>query len=148
MINWGATINISATEQSGPITTGTSFNQPHYAALLLPAVVPAYLDDGSYNFGFPNNLLNGSHNPIASARRNLRERPQFLLFTSGWLRVNFAKWLNYRLDVAQYYITGRRTDYFDQEFGSGYSVNGELTEYDMRRRKITVKNMLNVDYTI
>ena len=148
LINWGATINISATEQSGPITTGTSFNQPHYAALLLPAVVPAYLDDGSYNFGFPNNLLNGSHNPIASARRNLRERPQFLLFTSGWLRVNFAKWLNYRLDVAQYYITGRRTDYFDQEFGSGYSVNGELTEYDMRRRKITVKNMLNVDYTI
>ncbi len=148
LINWGVQMNVSATEQSGPMTTGTSYNQPHYASLLLPSVVPPYLEDGSYNFDFPNNLLNGNHNPLASARENIRKRPQFLLFTTGWVRVNLTKWLNYRFDVNHYYITGRRTDYFDQDFGSGYGTNGELTEYDSRRRKTTIKNMLNVNATI
>lgn len=148
LINWGVQTNVSATNQTGPLTTGTSYNMPHYAALLLPAVVPAYLDDGSYNFQFPGGLLNTTHNPIASANENIRKRPQVLLFGSGWLRVNFTKWLDYRFDVSTYYITGRRFDYFDQNFGSGYSYNGELTDYDSRRLKTTVKNMLNFNYTL
>ncbi|NGF58373.1 hypothetical protein G5B00_17915, partial [Parapedobacter sp. SGR-10] len=118
------------------------------AALLLPAVVPAYLEDGSYNFRFPNNLLNGNHNPIASAYDNIRQRPQFTLFTSAWARVNFKPWLNFTSDVAQYYITGRRVDYFDKEFGSGFGANGELTNYNSRRVKITNRNTLNFNYTI
>ncbi|MBD5200073.1 MAG: SusC/RagA family TonB-linked outer membrane protein [Bacteroidales bacterium] len=148
LINWGAQANASATEQSGPLTTGTNYNMPHFAALLLPAVVTPYLEDGSYNFQFPGGLLNTTHNPIASAKENIRKRPQLLLFGSAWLRVNFTKWLDYRFDVATYYILGRRFDYFDQNFGSGYAVNGELTDYDSRRLKTTIKNMLNFNYTI
>lgn len=68
---------------------------PHYAALLLPSVVPAYLEDGSYNFRFPNNLLNGNHNPIASARDNIRKRPQFNLFASAWVRLNITDWARF-----------------------------------------------------
>ncbi len=148
LINWGLNTNISSTEQSGPLTSGSSYNIPHYAALLLPSVVPPYLEDGSYNFRFPNNLLNGNHNPIASAYDNIRERPQFSLFTSGWARINFKPWLNLTSDVSQYYITGRREDYFDQDFGSGYGVNGDLTSYNSRRVKLTNRNTLNFNYTI
>ena len=129
-INWGASANISRTEQSGPLTSGSNYNMPHYAALLLPSVVPAYLEDGSYNFRFPNNLLNGNHNPIASARDNIRKRPQFNLFVSAWVRLNITDWLDFRSDISQYYITGRRSDYFDRDFGTGYLVGGELTDYD------------------
>lgn len=148
LINWGVQANVSATNQTGPLTTGTNYNMPHFAALLLPSVVPPYLDDGSYNFQFPGGLLNTTHNPVASANENIRERPQVLLFGSGWLRVNFTKWLDYRFDIGTYYITGRRFDYFDQNFGSGFAVNGELTDYDSRRLKTTIKNMLNFNYTI
>ncbi|ERJ59909.1 hypothetical protein M472_14145 [Sphingobacterium paucimobilis HER1398] len=148
LINWGLNSTISATDQSGPLTAGTSYNMPHYAALLLPSVVPAYLSDGSYNFSFPNNLLNGSHNPIASAYDNIRERPQFSLLTSGWVRVNIKPWLDFKSDISQYYITGRRIDYFGREFGSGYGANGDLTNYNSRRIKLTNKNTLNFNYTI
>src|SRR5690606_29725121 len=148
LINWGLNSTISSTAQSGPLTSGSSYNMPHYAALLLPAVVPAYLEDGSYNLRFPNHLLNGNHNPIASAYDNIRQRPQFTLFTSAWARVNFKPWLNFTSDVAQYYITGRRVDYFDKEFGSGFGANGELTNYNSRRVKITNRNTLNFNYTI
>ena len=147
-INWGAAVNISRTEQSGPLTSGSNYNIPHYAALLLPSVVPVYLEDGSYNFRFPNNLLNGNHNPVASARENIRERPQFNLFASAWVRLNFTDWLDFRADIAQYYITGRRSDYFDSDFGTGYLTGGELTDYDSKRIKTTSKNMLNFNYTI
>ena len=147
-INWGASANISRTEQSGPLTSGSNYNMPHYAALLLPSVVPAYLEDGSYNFRFPNNLLNGNHNPIASARDNIRKRPQFNLFVSAWVRLNITDWLDFRSDISQYYITGRRSDYFDRDFGTGYLVGGELTDYDSKRLKTTNKNMLNFNYTL
>lgn len=147
-INWGLSANFSATGQTGPVTTGTAYNMPHFAGLLLPSVVPAYLDDGSYNFEFPGGLLNTTHNPIASARENIRKRPQTLMFGSGWLKVNFTKWLDYRFDIGTYYILGERTDYFDQRFGSGLAANGELTEFDSKRLKTTIKNMLNFNYTI
>lgn len=148
LINWGVNANFSRTKQSGPLGTGTSYNQPHYAALLLPSVVPAYLEDGSYNFQFPNNLLNGNHNPIASAKENIRRRPQMNLFTSGWLRLNLAKWVDFRADISQFYITGNRIDYFDKDFGSGYGGNGDMTEYDSKRVKLTSKNMFNFNHTI
>ena len=148
LINWGLKSAISSTGQSGPLTSGTNYNMPHYAALLLPSVVPAYLEDGSYNFRFPNNLLNGNHNPIASAYDNIRQRPQFTLFTSGWARINFKPWLDFTSDVSQYYITGRRVDYFDKEFGSGFGANGELTNYNSRRVKLINRNTLNFNYTI
>ncbi len=148
LINWGLNSTISSTAQSGPLTSGMSYNMPHYAALVLPAVIPAYLEDGSYNFRFPNNLLNGNHNPIASAYDNIRERPQFTLFTSGWARVNIKPWLNFTSDVSQYYITGQRVDYFDKDFGSGFGTNGVLTNYNSRRVKITNRNTLNFNYTI
>lgn len=146
-INWGANMNVSRTEQSGPLGTGTSHNMPHFAALLLPAVVPPYLEDGSYNFNFPNNLLNSTHNPIASAKENIRERPQFNMFASGWLRLNFNKGLDFRADVMQYYITGHRNDYFSKYFGSGIGSAGQLTVYDSKRIKTTSRNMLNFDYS-
>lgn len=147
-INWGASANVSRTEQSGPLTSGSNYNMPHYAALLLPPVVPAYLEDGSYNLRFPNNLLNGNHNPIASARENIRSRPQFNLFASAWVRINLTDWLDLRQDLSQYYITGRRSDYFDRDFGTGYPVGGELTDYDSKRLKTTSKTMLNFNYTL
>lgn len=147
LVNWGVSLNIGQTDQTGPVATGVLFNQPHYAALLLPNVVPAYLDDGSYNFQFPNNLLNGNHNPIASALENKRSRPQFNLNMVAWLRLNFTKWLDLRSDISEYYITGHRSDYFDKDFGSGYGGNGDLTVYDSKRVKITNKNMLNFNHT-
>ena len=33
-VNWGVTANVSRTEQNGPLTSGTNYNMPHYAALL------------------------------------------------------------------------------------------------------------------
>lgn len=148
LVNWGASLNISRTEQTGPLTSGTNYNIPHYSALLLPSVVPAYLEDGSYNFNFPNNLLNGTHNPIASAKENIRKRPVLNLFASAYLRLNITDWLNFRSDVSQYYITGGRFDYFDSDFGSGYATNGQLVSYNSKHVKLTNKNMLNFDYTL
>ncbi|NGM61231.1 SusC/RagA family TonB-linked outer membrane protein [Sphingobacterium sp. SGG-5] len=147
-ITWGLNSTISSTSQSGPLTSGLSYNMPHYAALLLPPVIPAYLEDGSYNFRFPNNLLNENHNPIASAYDNIRQRPQFSLLTSGWARIKFKPWLNFTSDLMQYYVTGRRMEYFDKDFGSGFGTNGVLTNYHSRRVKITNRNTLNFNYTL
>lgn len=145
--NWGVTANVSRTNQNGPLTSGTAYNMPHYAALLLPSVVPAYLEDGSYNFKFPNNLLNGNHNPVASAHDNIKNRPQFTLQSTAWVKLNIAKWLNFRADVNEYYITGHRTDYFDKDFGTGYLSDGQLVEYDSKRIKMTAKGMFNLNLT-
>lgn len=145
--NWGVTANVSRTEQNGPLTNGTNYNMPHYAALLLPGVVPAYLEDNSYNFKFPNNLLNGNHNPIASAHDNIKSRPQFTLQSTAWVKLNIAKWLNFRADTNEYYITGHRTDYFDKDFGTGYLSDGELVEYDSKRIKLTAKGFFNLNLT-
>lgn len=146
-INWGAKLNVSRTEQSGPLTSGSNYNMPHYAALLLPSVIPAYLEDGSYNFNFPNNLLNSTHNPVASAKENIRERPQFSLQSQAWMRLNFRPWLNFRFDINDYYITGYRRDYFDKDFGSGYGAGGDLTEFNSKRTKITLKGFFNINLT-
>lgn len=146
-VNWGVTLNVSRTEQNGPLTNGTSYNMPHYAALLLPSVVPAFLEDGSYNLKFPNNLLNGNHNPVASAHDNIKNRPQFTLQSTAWLRLNITPWLNFRADVNEYYITGDRTDYFGKDFGTGYLSDGQLVEYASKRLKVTAKGMFNLNLT-
>jgi TonB-linked SusC/RagA family outer membrane protein len=145
---WGIDANFSKTNQSGPAGNGLLFNMPQYASLLLPGVVPVYLDDDSYNYMFPNNLLNTSHNPVASANMNQRNRPLVNLYTAGWLQFNFTDYLNFRAGLYQYYITSRRADYFSKEFGSGYNADGQLTEYDSRRLKLTSRNMLNFKYNI
>ncbi len=148
LINWGLTTSISSTGQSGPLTNGTAYNVPHSAAMLVPSVVPAFLEDGSYNITFPNNLLNGSHNPIASAYDNSRVRPQFNLSMFGWGRINFTPWLDFTSDLSHLYITGERNDYFSKAFGTGYITNGDLTNYDTQRTKLTNRNTLKFNYTI
>ncbi len=147
-LNWRLNTYIANALQTGPMSGGTSYSTPMYAALRLPSVIPAYLEDGSYNFSFPSNILNTNHNPVASANENENRKPQLDITTSGTLKLNFTKWLNLSSTASVYYMGLQRRTYFDGSFGSGYQYNGTLTERDVHRTKLSNTTMLFLDKTI
>ncbi|MGM9736791.1 MAG: SusC/RagA family TonB-linked outer membrane protein [Candidatus Cryptobacteroides sp.] len=146
-LNWGLNSYISNSVQTGPMTGGTSYSTPMYAALRLPSVIPAFLEDGSYNFAFPSNILNTNHNPVASAKENENRKPQLNITVSGNVRLNFAKWLYLTSNASVYYLGLRRKTYYDSTFGSGYQYGGLLTERNVNRAKIANTTMLFFDKT-
>lgn len=146
-LNWGLNTYISNSVQSGPMSGGTSYSTPMYAALRLPSVIPAYLEDGSYNFSFPSNILNTNHNPVASAKENDNRKPQLNITASTNLRLNFCKWLYLTTNASVYYLGLRRRTYYDSNFGTGYQYGGQLTERNVNRTKIASTTMLFFDKT-
>lgn len=145
LVNWNLNTYMASTSQSGPLAGGQAYNSPHYAALLLPSVITPKLEDGSYNFYFPNNLLNSNHNPLASARENINEKPQMNINVIGGVKLNLTDWLKFSSTGSLYYLGLRRKAYYNSEFGTGYSGNGELTERDVHRRKLTNTNMFFIE---
>jgi len=132
--------------QSGPAAGGQAFNSPQYAAGLAPAVLPVYLDDGAYNFYFPNNLLNTSHNPVASARENVNQRPQTIVNAQGWFQINrLQPWLRFRSTNTLRYSLTRVHRYLHSEFGTGILTSGALTERDNHARRITSTNLFTAN---
>lgn len=142
--HWGVNTYLAYTIQSGPMAGGSLYNSPQYASVILPPVVPARLEDGSYNFNFPDNLLNSNHNPLASATLNLNRRPALNVNVIGDFGFNFTPWLKWENKVSVYYLGFRRKTYYNSEFGSGYSTDGSLTERDVHRRKISASSMFSV----
>lgn len=140
--NWGLNSYIANSLQSGPMSGGTSYSTPMYAALRLPSVIPSHLEDGSYNFSFPSNILNTNHNPVASAKENDNKKPQLNLTVTGNVKLNFTKWLNLTSTFSVYYLGLQRHTYYDSSFGSGYQYNGTLTERDVHRSKLSNTTML------
>lgn len=147
-LNWGLNSYISNAVQSGPMTGGTSYGTPMYAALRLPSTIPAFLEDGSYNFAFPSNILNSNHNPVASAKENENKKPQLNITVSGNIKLNFAKWLYFQSNGSVYYLGLRRRAYNDSAFGNGYQYGGQLTERNVSKVKLSNTNMLIFDKTI
>lgn len=141
LFNWGINTYLSYTIQSGPMAGGSLYNSPQYASVILPPVVPVYLEDGSYNFNFPDNLLNSNHNPVASARLNINRRPSININVIGDFGFNFTPWLKWKNKVALYYLGYRRKTYYNGDFGSGASTDGSLTERDVHKRKITASSL-------
>ena len=144
-INWGVNSYLAHTDQSGPAVGAQAYSSPQYASILLPPVVPAYLEDGSYNFAFPDNILNTTFNPIAGARLNTTEKPITNANVQAWIQLNICNWLKFKSTGSLNYLGLRRHYYYSKDFGQGLSRNGELTERDVHRRKITNSNMFFVD---
>ena len=142
-VNWGINMYSAYTLQSGPNAGGSLYNSPQFAAAILPSVVPIYLEDGTYNYYFPDNLLNSNHNPVASAKLNINERPTLNLNIIGNIKFNFTKWLNLTSNGSVYYYGYRRKTYYNSLFGTGYSTDGSLTERDVHRRKLSNTTTLN-----
>lgn len=142
--NWGVNTYLAYTIQSGPMAGGSLYNSPQYASVILPPVVPDMLEDGSYNFNFPDNLLNSNHNPVASAKLNLNRRPALNVNVIADFGFNLTPWLKWDNKVSVYYLGFRRKTYYNSEFGSGYSTNGSLTERDVHRRKISASSLFSV----
>ncbi len=147
LVNWGTNMYISSTLQSGPLAGGQNYNSPQYAAVMLPSVIAPKLEDGSYNFFFPNNILNTNHNPVASANENINEKPLTSITAQGWLQFNLLPWLKFRSTNTIYYTLVRRHAYYSREFGTGISTSGQLYERDSHNRKITSTNLFTVSKT-
>jgi len=145
LVNWGINSFISYTEQNGPMAGGSLYSSPQYAATILPSVVPAYLEDGSYNFAFPDNLLNSTNNPVAASRLNINKRPSLNINLTGDIAFNFTDWLSLTSRFALNFYGYRRKTYYDSTFGMGYTTNGSLTERDVQRTKIANTTLLNFD---
>lgn len=145
LVNWGLNTYLVNTQQSGPLAGGLAYNSPQYAAAVLPSVVPAKLEDGTYNYFFPENLLNSNHNPVASANLNVNEKPLTNINVSGWLQLNLTDWLKFKSTGSLYYLGLRRRAFYDRDFGTGFSREGELTERDVHRRKLSSTNLLFID---
>lgn len=141
--NWGINTYLSYTIQSGPMAGGSLYNSPQYASVILPPVIPARLEDGSYNFNFPDNLLNSNHNPLASANLNLNRRPALNVNVIADMGFRLTPWLKWDNKFSIYYLGFRRKTYYNSEFGSGYSSHGSLTERDVHRRKLSASSLLS-----
>ena len=140
--SWGLSAYMAYINQTGPNVGGSLYAAPTYAATLLPAVVPSRLEDGSYNFAFPDNLLNGTHNPLANAYENINQRPQVSVTVSGDFTFRFTDWLSFTSKNSIYYYNFRRRVYNDKDFGSGLLVDGQLLERNVHRRKLVSTNTL------
>ncbi len=146
-VNWSLNTYVSQSTQAGPQQGGEAYNSPQYAAINLPSVIAPRLEDGSYNFYFPDNILNTNHNPLASAIENINQKPQTTVNINGSITLNLLDWLKFKSTGAIYYLGFRRRTYYDKDFGSGLQYNGQLTERDVHRRKIVNQNMFFVEKT-
>lgn len=140
--SWGINTYLAYTNQSGPLVGGSLYAAPTYAATVLPPVVPSRLEDGTYNFAFPDNLLNATHNPLANSYENTNNRPQVSITVTGDFKFRFTNWLTFTSRNSIYYYNFRRHVYNDKDFGSGLTMNGELIERDVHRRKLVSTNTL------
>ena len=140
--SWGLSAYMAYVNQTGPNVGGSLYAAPTYAATLLPAVVPSRLEDGSYNFAFPDNLLNGTHNPLANAYENTNQRPQVSVTVTGDFTFRFTDWLSLTSRNSCYYYNFRRRVYNSKDFGSGLLVDGQLLERNVHRRKLVTTNTL------
>lgn len=144
-VNWGINTYAAYTMQSGPMAGGQLYSSPQYAATILPSVVPAFLEDGSYNFAFPDNLLNSTNNPVASARVNINDRPTINFNVIGDLSLRFTDHLKLTSKASVYYYSYRRKTYQSSEFGTGYTTKGTLLDRNVQRRKLSNTTMLSFD---
>ena len=145
LINWGVRLNVATTEQSGPRKSGEYYGQPQFAATILPPVIAPYLEDGSYNVQFPNNILNSHHNPLASVYESVHERPTLNINGSVWAQVNIMKGFKFKTTVSEYFLYAHRKLYRDKDQGDGYGSGGSLLERDQRRLKIVNSNMFTYE---
>lgn len=143
--NWGTNLYVASTLQSGPQIRGQAYNMPQYAAVELPSVIPPFLEDGSYNFRFPNNLLNTNHNPVAAATLNINDRSLLNITASAYGQLNLRDWLKFKSSVTLYYLYAQRKEYFDKDFGTGYGSQGNLLERDANRKKFINSNMFFIE---
>jgi TonB-linked SusC/RagA family outer membrane protein len=145
-VHWGLNNYVSYNDQTGPRSNAYGYAMPQYTALAIAPVAPVYLDDGSFNVYLPKNV-NGNHNPVADAELNEHKRPQTKIMTSGWIQLNFTKWLNLSDRASLDYTYARRRQWYNKDFGSGIKYKGYLLERDARRRKIMNTTLLNFNHT-
>ncbi|NPA35403.1 MAG: TonB-dependent receptor [Chlorobi bacterium] len=146
LVHWGLNNYVSYNDQNGPRANAYGYEMPQYTALAIAPVAPVYLDDGSFNTHLPKNV-NGNHNPVADAKVNEHKRPQTKVLTSGWIQINFTKWLNLNNRASLDYTYARRREWYNKDFGSGIKYKGYLYERDARRRKIMNTTLLNFNQT-
>jgi TonB-linked SusC/RagA family outer membrane protein len=144
-ISWSLNNALTHTLQSGPPTSGSSFNMPQYTATMVPSVVPHKLADGTYNYNFPDNLI-FSNNPVAAANLNRNNRPQTRVFLQGWVQVNhILDGLKFRsTNTLNYNLTGRHA-YAHSAFGDGAAVGGQLVTRDAHSTRYTSTNLFTFD---
>ena len=140
--NWGFNSYVAYTTMTGPQQGGLLYASPIYAANQLPSVVPARLDDGSYNLRFPDNLLNSNYNPLAGVEGYLNSRPQVNITIGGHARFKLTEWLKWNNQLSIYYYNFRRKSYSSSDWGGGYSAHGSLSERTVNRRRLTGKSSL------
>ena len=143
--NWSLNNYIAHSTQEGPLYGGTLYMAPMYAANIIPPVVPAYLEDGSYNLAFPNNLLNSNNNPLATADLFRNRRPAITIQLNGNATYKIANWLKWENRAALRWNQVHRRTYYDSSFGGGYMVNGRLYERYNETTKLTAASLLHID---
>ena len=146
-LNWGINSYLVHSIQEGPLYGGGLYASPMYAANVIPPVVPAYLEDGSYNLMFPGNLLNSNNNPLAGAEEFDNRRPALTIQLSGTANYKFNKWLSWNNQIALRWQQTHRISYYSSSFGTGYGVDGRLNERYYEETKLTGKSLFHIDRT-
>lgn len=144
-VNWSINSYAAHSTQDGPLYGGTLYMSPMYAANCIPPVVPAYLEDGSYNLHFPGNLLNSNNNPLATAELFSNRRPAITLQINGDVTWKIAPWLKWENRAAVRWNQTHRMTYYTSTFGGGYMLNGRLQERYNESTKVTGASLLQID---
>ena len=144
-VNWSVNSYLAHSTQEGPLYGGTLYMSPMYAANCIPPVVPAYLEDGSYNLHFPGNLLNSNNNPLATAELFMNSRPSVTIQLNGDLVWKIADWIKWENRAAMRWNQTHRRTYYSSTFGGGYMLNGRLQERYYETSKFTSASLLQID---
>jgi TonB-linked SusC/RagA family outer membrane protein len=142
---FGANLNISYTDQSGP-QSGQMFADPLRAAHDIPPVVPVYYSDGTSNSTFPYDVLS-NYNPVAILDKADYYTGTYRQNAVAWAQLNITDGLNFK---STFGFDARETDenrWYPNGIAAGKSAIGIKYEYYSIRRRITSSNILNYTKT-
>jgi TonB-linked SusC/RagA family outer membrane protein len=142
---FGANLNISYTDQSGP-QSGQMYADPLRAAHDIPPIVPVFYSDGTYNSTFPYDVLS-NYNPVAILDKADYYTGTYRQTAIGWAQVNILDGLNFK---STFGFDARQTDenrWYPIGIAAGKSNIGIKYEYYSIRSRITSSNILNYTKT-
>jgi TonB-linked SusC/RagA family outer membrane protein len=145
MLWFGANLNISVTDQSGP-QSGQMFADPLRAAHDIPPVVPVFYSDGTYNSTFPYDVLS-NYNPVAILDKADYYTGTHRQTAIAWAQLNIIEGLNFK---STFGFDSRQTDenrWYPIGIAAGKSNIGIKYEYYSIRSRITSTNVLNYTKT-
>ncbi|NLE33898.1 MAG: TonB-dependent receptor [Bacteroidales bacterium] len=143
---FGANLNISFTNQSGP-QSGQMYADPLRAAHDIPPVVPVLYSDGTYNSTFPYDVLS-NYNPVAILDKADYYTGTHRQTAIAWAQLNIIEGLNFK---STFGFDSRQTDenrWYPIGIAAGKSNIGIKYEYYSIRSRITSSNILNYTTTL